>query len=99
MKKKFDYVFPNKKQLSLIIFSVQKLMSDWVIITCCKIKINKMEVTEVFLVKRPGVDNPPSNSNFGIRKTVLRASDHSMENYVIVESLYLSVDPALRQIL
>ena len=58
-----------------------------------------MEVTEVFLVKRPGVDNPPSNSNFGIRKTVLRASDHSMENYVIVESLYLSVDPALRQIL
>ena len=64
-----------------------------------------MEVTEVYLTQRPGADNSPSNGNFGVRRTQLQAPSTmastatSTNNYVIVKSLYLSVDPALRQTL
>ena len=65
-----------------------------------------LEVTEVYLTQRPGADNSPSNGNFGVRKTQLQAPvpssmDNSSTNNkcVIVKSLYLSVDPALRQTL
>jgi len=65
-----------------------------------------LEVTEVYLTQRPGADNSPSNGNFGVRKTQLQArvpssmdNSSTNNNCVIVKSLYLSVDPALRQTL
>ena len=55
-----------------------------------------MEVTQVFLKSRPGLDNAPSESNFGVRNGTIKLDHDSEKSWVLVKTLYLSVDPALR---
>ena len=54
-----------------------------------------MEVSKVIFVSRPGPNNPPSEANFGI-KTGIIDLDNGNEGAILVKSLLLSVDPALR---
>lgn len=49
----------------------------------------------MILVSRPGPDNPPVYSNFGVKTEILEEPEG---DYILVENLYLSVDPALRQL-
>ena len=58
--------------------------------------MSNMEVTQVFLKSRPGLDNAPSESNFGVRNGTIKLDHDSEKSWVLVKTLYLSVDPALR---
>ena len=55
---------------------------------------SNMEVTQIYLKSRPGPNSPPSEANFGVRQEIIEV-EHETEQ-VLVKTLYLSVDPALR---
>ena len=47
------------------------------------------------LASRPGPDNPPDYSNFKVETVFLTEPE---EDFVLVENLLLSVDPALSEV-
>ena len=54
----------------------------------------KMKVTKIILASRPGPDSPPNYSNFEVKHEDTEFS--SSENQILVKTMFLSVDPALR---
>ena len=55
-----------------------------------------MEVTQVYLKSRPGPNNAPSETNFGVRKALIEPDHQTYTPWILIKTLYLSVDPALR---
>jgi NADPH-dependent curcumin reductase CurA len=51
--------------------------------------------TFVYLASRPGPDNPQEVANFGVKTKTFQDSI-SGDDFIVVKTLYLSVDPALR---
>ena len=54
----------------------------------------KMKLTKIILASRPGPDSPPDYSNFEVKHE--EAEFSSSENQILVKTMFLSVDPALR---
>ena len=55
-----------------------------------------MNVTKVVLSSRPGPDQPPNYSNFEVKHDVEDFDGIAGSEKVLVKTLFLSVDPALR---
>ena len=55
-----------------------------------------MEVTQIYLKSRPGPNSPPIESNFAVRQGHIQVDHQAGSPWVLVKTLYLSVDPALR---
>ena len=55
-----------------------------------------MEVTQIYLKSRPGRNSPPQESNFAVRQGRIDIDRQGRQPWVLVKTLYLSVDPALR---
>ncbi len=56
--------------------------------------MTEIEVTKVILASRPGPDKAPKEDNFAVKTSKINFLEN--ESQVLVKSLYLSVDPALR---
>ena len=53
-----------------------------------------MKLTKIILASRPGPDSAPNYSNFEVKHEDTEFS--SSENQILVKTMFLSVDPALR---
>ena len=53
-----------------------------------------MKLTKIILASRPGPDSPPDYSNFEVKHEDTEFS--SSDNQILVKTMFLSVDPALR---